>query len=840
MAWRDKFQIENLQQIIDQAINKLYNDIDEVKKNRINEILQEATKDKNGNIDLSLQEKNLYSTVEQAKHFVSISTELQLKGLEKILNTHKEKFNQTQEIIDYGCGNAVKGAWIYHLLEELSPSSQQNRILRLFDSNDHILTVAKEVAEELGINPVKSEPPLDIEDHFIKKRNNNRRLHLFLGQTIGNFKDPRPVIENLAKSMRKGEYLIVEWLDRDPSEYEQGKVGERTLEFLYRYFEEFGIPREYLSTNNGHFMRSEKTSKGFWNIGYLILNNHFTYKNDSNGNEITLEPGTNLIGLRSCRFQDNELPDIFEKYGLEAVVFEKNTETIDMGSRGVRWITHKRKYDPPEGDKRYAIFKKVKEPLSRLKSVLISVVLAAGIGIAAGGYYFGEKVIECENPVIENYAIECNTSNGKNILSIGSIEQLKFGSEKKLGYETTFLVKGLLYSTKVSWNQREKLKIYLENKKKAENILKITKYTLCLKLIDLFENENETLAYIGSCTHDLSSMLRMMDFIEKYNQSGIHKSEKRVVAKIAEQAYKTHNGIETIELINQFTNKQIIELLKEAEKRNQSGDLLVDFLFPFFQQKDQRVTDAVIDLARYYVSTNNFARYDWDQVMFYEGKQRLAPSKGVSVLQSIKTSSESLSSDVLVKYVNLAKDLKDKEYGPLILGFLSRTAFLVTHTEDEFVNNSNRQMFSSVIEAVDKYKDSHMLHDIISSMDEIFKNGKNPLDGSNHLFFFADILKQDCVYHQMGDYYGDRRVYLLYLKLTTALAQNNEAIALGYGNKEFLYKTGICLPDDTSPLDTITTELLKRDPLKKLDLLGNIKNNNLRNKRGDRLDDLME
>jgi len=425
MSWREQFEnLEGLQDIVNRAVSKFRNgsqaQTDSIKKKRINKLLKKASDKHTNLVDLANQEQHLYATINQAEHFVTVSKTPHFFDLEELLTNHKDKFNGTQEIIDYGCGNAVKSSYVYHLLKQLCPS-KENRTLHLFDYNDAILTIANEVAKNLRITDVEIEPTKNIEEDPLKRRDKNIRLHFFLGQTIGNFRDARLVIENLNKSMRKGEYLVVEWLNREHTDYEKGNTGERNLEFLYRYFEEFGIPRKYLSTNNGHFMRNERNKMGIWNIGYLILNEEFVHPDSG----LTLQPGTNLVGLKSHRFQRDELPKLFEEYGFEAVIFER--EIISLGSPlGHPGRTYKRKYEP-KGEKQYSILKKTHESSFRKKINLLLGGLAVSYGLLCGGYYAFEKsqINYCDTYSYTPEAIVCKIDENKISLPLKEITLVK-------------------------------------------------------------------------------------------------------------------------------------------------------------------------------------------------------------------------------------------------------------------------------------------------------------------------------------------------------------------------------------------------------------------------------
>ncbi len=454
MAWRDTFQLQNLQQVINDALQQLATNplskTNSVKKKRMQQQLQKDIRTafnagkKSQIVDLANKEKYLYTTVGQISHFVQVCTEPDFSGLEKLLTKNIGTFAYADKITDYGCGNAVKSSWIYNKLQE-SPLERKFEIC-LVDDNDILLQVAQDVSTRLCDTDAISTKRKDIEEEYVvREKNDPKMLHFFLGQTIGNFKDPRPVVENIAKSMHKKEYLVVEWFNRHFSEYEDGRQqdgsylpntsGQRNLDFLYNYFEALGFPRNSLATDlDGHFMSEENVKGQAWNIGYLILKDEFTHESG-----ITLEQGTKLIGLRSRRFQEKDVLSLFEKYGLEA---EDADWDIELRRRRITPMEGKMRMMPSDFSEmeevrtnrkkwlvptqqnlkhqRYALFRKVKEPASRLKVGIFSSILAASLGILGGGYYFGEKVIDCENPKVDYLTITCDNGFGEklNILDI--------------------------------------------------------------------------------------------------------------------------------------------------------------------------------------------------------------------------------------------------------------------------------------------------------------------------------------------------------------------------------------------------------------------------------------
>mgnify|MGYP001575864150 CR=1 FL=1 len=163
----------------------------------------------------------MYTTVEQVSHFVDLRSMPDFSGLEGILEEHLPKLEKDFDLADYGPGNGVKTAYLAHLLQELRPTTEEREV-HLIDYNEFVLQVAEKVIRKLtdGLPvSISSADPIDLGDHHsTRKRKDRSRLHFLLGQTIGNFKDPLPVAAKLNRSMKKGEYLVVEGFDRNPED----------------------------------------------------------------------------------------------------------------------------------------------------------------------------------------------------------------------------------------------------------------------------------------------------------------------------------------------------------------------------------------------------------------------------------------------------------------------------------------------------------------------------------------------------------------------------------------------------------------------------------------------
>ena len=136
-------------------------------------------------------------------------------------------------------------------------------------------------------------------------------------------------------------------------------------------------------------------------------------------NGYELKAGTKLVGMRLRRFKEDEVISLFASVGLEATIMNYRVEYYnksydDFGSDkkaalDASWIPSLDETSsltaPPEtkrklitqrweehGDKKYAIFRKIKEhdPKRWLRRSLLATAMA--VGITVGGYFLNQKL----------------------------------------------------------------------------------------------------------------------------------------------------------------------------------------------------------------------------------------------------------------------------------------------------------------------------------------------------------------------------------------------------------------------------------------------------------------
>lgn len=428
--WREGFSTEHvsdIKKIIDAALDELKSTplsrTNQVKKHRINNGFKKAYQTsfnaKEKCLDLSGREEDWYSTLEQVEHFVHISELPDFSGLEAIIRNHQQMFFQSNfNLVDYGCGNGIKSAYLSYLLNELSPPRKERKI-NLIDCNDLVLQIAQSVLEQLANKKniyLEYNKPIDLNNYTVLRdyQDHTPRLHFLLGHTIGNFRNPSGFIWNIAHSMRNKEYLLVEWLNRSPADYEKGELGERMKMFLLNYFQAAGIPRQYLAAESS-FMREDVDLEtgNIWNIGSFRLRMDFTHTSG-----IELKDGTELIGFRSRRFKEKEITSLFQKQGLVPI-----DTTSSNGTNCTEFSL--------DGKHNYALFKQEKEFIPKIapyegitvkttpeRPIYLAIGFIVGITVTSliGKYVQKPELAESATPIIychegreSKEAIDCQT-----------------------------------------------------------------------------------------------------------------------------------------------------------------------------------------------------------------------------------------------------------------------------------------------------------------------------------------------------------------------------------------------------------------------------------------------
>lgn len=603
--WRDIFAKENivflqktLQTAGESLKDSIYSELDDIKRKRINGMFKEAVNNSSsrGVIDFTGSAKFLYSTTPQVGPFIEITEFSDCSGLERILKQNRELLKGEElNLAEYGCGNGLKTAYVTWLLHELFPT-EERREVHLIDFNDVVLQIGTTVMETIatGCNfEIIPEDPLDLEYHAVpRKRGDRSRLHTYLGQTLGNSKDSTAVAISLNRSMKKGEYLVVEWFKRRAEEYERGNLAVRTFNVLTNYFSKMGIPSEYLTQDEeGHFMMEEKDEKGgVWNVGYLVIKDRFKHPSG-----IVLEKGTKILGFRSKQFQEGEVIKLFEKVGLEGVVQQElvtfrdsragDTPWKDREVQKIKWLS--------DGYKRYALFKKVRahDPKNVFKMSMLG--LAAACGLAFGGYFFSnDGYIHCTDTMVHNREISCISGEQKLSFPIGELNDLQvdgcMGEACLVKVDSTtknlvipgFADKKLVVTAKYkeakyifeSADRDSQIRLYL-------NILPslFLRYSLqeshpekCIPT-EICPVEEESCSgrvtlYVFDCTESINTAEIVNSIGARYSSPPQIATQKRILEKIIQSAFNTRNGDEVYRIAHIFNDLNIVLALKKVEE----------------------------------------------------------------------------------------------------------------------------------------------------------------------------------------------------------------------------------------------------------------------------------
>ena len=401
--------LKNLSPFLEKICRSLPTETDEVKLNRFHNAFHEAYQEieSKGYLDLTAG-KFLYSTSRQVKYFAQfIPDQSDLESLLSVFEKFNKIFPEKFEVRAYACGNAVKEGLIF-LNEFLSGRATA---IHLHDYNDNVLKIAQNVVTGLLAlldgkdhfdetvrssyrQQVITEDATDLEEHLPKMhKNNEKSVHLVLGNIISLVRNPQEVALNLNKTMEKGELAFVEWYARTPEDYNQGKLFQSNKDFLLNYFEAMGISQNWIrfdvdAEGKERLMEDEDEK---YNLAYCFLDKNCTV------NDLELKAETKLVGMRLRRFKEKELIDLFKRAGLEAMVLDESVEKYELWASEIprtERIVHQQRWESI-GDKRYAIFKKVREGPSTIRKIIVAGGIAALLGLFGG--YLGNRP---EKPII--------------------------------------------------------------------------------------------------------------------------------------------------------------------------------------------------------------------------------------------------------------------------------------------------------------------------------------------------------------------------------------------------------------------------------------------------------
>ncbi len=245
----------------------------------------------------------LYFTPEQAAYWKELQGETNVAGivLDLMYLRHLKNRPDFSHVLDLGCGTGDKGAYIAKLLG----GKDKNKKLTLFDFSPQMLDAAKRNHGEIAASYKQG----DLLESVPRLWGERHSLYLLLGQTIGNFDEPAIVIGNIALAMKEGDYLFVEWFQKKPEDYHNEKSDKFCRLELCGLA---GFHSEDLTMLVGDDNPDNQESS--WNKVY--------YKTKKttialNGTDYDIPENVNIFPMKSRRFTDLEMLDLFWSSGFE-------------------------------------------------------------------------------------------------------------------------------------------------------------------------------------------------------------------------------------------------------------------------------------------------------------------------------------------------------------------------------------------------------------------------------------------------------------------------------------------------------------------------------------------
>lgn len=316
-------------------------------------------------LDLTDVMKNQYITREQTRQWCD-NEDVDPTAFEQLFQVHRKPLSRLRSVVDYGCGSGIKGAIVYTLLRRLVGEASIGKI-HLVDYSGEALAEAYQTCRDYGIGEeyIQVHTPVDFKDlGQILRKDPNPKLHLFLGQTIGNFVDPDIVIRNIDANARKDDCLFVEWFAKQPQDYER-------FENFYRLYlnDILGISSEAV----GDYQPVQERDKNgvLWNTMPFTVQNVAVEKRTIKMQEkdYELKPGTRIIVSRSRRFKERE---VLSSSSRRTGFWPLSWSTFEVYNLRL-WMGHQ--------SGKYALFRKIREPISRTEVSGFSFLagLAAGL-----------------------------------------------------------------------------------------------------------------------------------------------------------------------------------------------------------------------------------------------------------------------------------------------------------------------------------------------------------------------------------------------------------------------------------------------------------------------------
>ncbi len=301
---------------------KYVNELNEYYQQTIGKILKEYEKTGHLPEELNLSHHNYhwYLLPEQLNKFPSVGKldPLTSKNLESILPQISSLLPAEFDVVDWCCGNGQKGIKVYQTL----PSTGRLYFIdSLFATELAVQNSPSEIVERSF--PVNCD--VRQTKNIFGEGNSSSRFHLFLGNTISNFREKRDLeemVHSFTDNMKHHEYLFVEWNIRDTQSYLQGK------DFLSERFkippfnklplaEQMVVKRGEEQITTALPLDKQKellTASQKWKEFQLCF---LLQKDYALGNGLVLKKGLPVVAATIRRFyEEKEIFSLFKDYGL--------------------------------------------------------------------------------------------------------------------------------------------------------------------------------------------------------------------------------------------------------------------------------------------------------------------------------------------------------------------------------------------------------------------------------------------------------------------------------------------------------------------------------------------
>ncbi len=256
-------------------------------------------------------------------------------------------------ILDIGCGDGRKGIYAYHraamMINERHLIARPNLIF--VDNSDDMLNIARRSAYLRGVAyktltiDIESDQLkfLDLDLMCMSRTGADHKVVLFLGQTLGNFRDYQGLVSKLSNALDDGDYLILEVdVSKDVKKYIASE------DFMFNYIRTLEVEKGDVTYEVLHNERYVVDSDGkIVKVGNESgIEAYFTFTRDviikdANGNQFVFSEGDKLHTETSYAFGREKILKDFADNGLRV-----EDEVVENGS--LRVLFRKKTTNAPE------------------------------------------------------------------------------------------------------------------------------------------------------------------------------------------------------------------------------------------------------------------------------------------------------------------------------------------------------------------------------------------------------------------------------------------------------------------------------------------------------------